>query len=140
LRLRAGANPTLSVLSEILRLQGQLDQLGGDDQFSAACRDGVVRTLTDDVLLAIAADPLAAFRKFESEGGSSSDIDGDGFVSAFEIAQALQGTWETLGFFDQAAELREAMSIAIGEIASDGTNSQSGDPASVAWSVSGGEF
>ena len=96
---RGTANPTIFAFQELLTLQSQLDRMGGNEKFSILCRDQIARDLTVKVLAALDANPLDPFRDFEFPGGvgGRADVDGDGDISAWEMAEALATEFQLVG-------------------------------------------
>ena len=121
------SNPTLFAFRDLVSLQGDLDLIAGNQSFSFPCRDELAGKLTDKVLAAIRAEPLTPFREFELLGGTSGDIDGDGFVSAFEMAHALATEFDFIGPInvpeggsrDLSQELKDARDLALESVLTD---------------------
>jgi len=110
---RGKAQPSLFVLRELSDLRSDLELLTAKPTSAADCIVAVADLVVKKVTDALKADPLARFRAFELLSGSSGDIDGDGQVSAFEMARALIGEFDLLSLADQALTLDAASGAAL---------------------------
>ena len=110
---RGKARPTLFALRELSDLRSDLELLTSSSSSAADCLVEIANLVVEKVTAALKADPLARFRLFELPSGASGDIDGDGDVSAFEMARALVGEFDLLALGDQALTLDEASSASL---------------------------
>jgi len=116
---RGKAQPSLFALRELNDLGSDLQTLTSESTTAATCTIEVADLVVKKVTAALKADPLARFRAFELTSAVSGDIDGDGSVSAFEMARALIGEFDVLSLGDQAITLDQASGAALAKLLKD---------------------
>ena len=116
---RGKAQPSLFVLRELSDLRSDLELLTSKSSSAADCLVEVADLVVKKVTAALKADPLARFRVFELPSGVSGDIDGDGEVSAFEMARALIGEFDLLSLADQSLKLDAASGASLLQLLQD---------------------